>query len=89
MDNIIEFVEDIEWSVVFVYMALIACIVLIVCLIGDITFNTNPVSVTGEVIGLQMGLNFAGFFDPGFGHSSGHGEGARAVLAALPAVLGL
>ncbi len=28
----------------------------------------------------EFRVHYAGFFDPGFGHSSGHGEGARAVL---------
>jgi dCTP deaminase len=28
----------------------------------------------------EFRVHYAGFFDPGFGHSSGGGEGARAVL---------
>jgi dCTP deaminase len=28
----------------------------------------------------EFRVHYAGFFDPGFGHSAGHGEGARAVL---------
>ena len=28
----------------------------------------------------EFRVHYAGFFDPGFGHASGHGEGARAVL---------
>lgn len=28
----------------------------------------------------EFRVHYAGFFDPGFGHSSGHGEGSRAVL---------
>jgi dCTP deaminase len=28
----------------------------------------------------EFRVHYAGFFDPGFGHSSGHGEGARGVL---------
>ncbi len=28
----------------------------------------------------EFRVHYAGFFDPGFGHVSGHGEGARAVL---------
>jgi dCTP deaminase len=28
----------------------------------------------------EFRVHYAGFFDPGFGHQSGHGEGARAVL---------
>ena len=28
----------------------------------------------------EFRVHYAGFFDPGFGHRSGHGEGARAVL---------
>jgi dCTP deaminase len=28
----------------------------------------------------EFRVHYAGFFDPGFGHSSGHGDGARAVL---------
>ena len=28
----------------------------------------------------EFRVHYAGFFDPGFGHSSGHGEAARAVL---------
>ena len=28
----------------------------------------------------EFRVHYAGFFDPGFGHSSGLGEGARAVL---------
>jgi dCTP deaminase len=28
----------------------------------------------------EFRVHYAGFFDPGFGHSSGQGEGARAVL---------
>ena len=28
----------------------------------------------------EFRVHYAGFFDPGFGHSSGNGEGARAVL---------
>ena len=30
--------------------------------------------IAGEVIGLQMGLSFAGFFDPGSGHSNAVGR---------------
>ncbi|MDE2385853.1 MAG: 2'-deoxycytidine 5'-triphosphate deaminase [Alphaproteobacteria bacterium] len=28
----------------------------------------------------EFRVHYAGFFDPGFGHAAGHGEGARAVL---------
>ena len=28
----------------------------------------------------EFRVHYAGFFDPGFGHSAGHGEGSRAVL---------
>ena len=28
----------------------------------------------------EFRVHYAGFFDPGFGHASGHGEGSRAVL---------
>jgi dCTP deaminase len=28
----------------------------------------------------EFRVHYAGFFDPGFGHESGHGRGARAVV---------